>query len=214
MGRTRWRGRPLFLMVGSIEPKKNHLRVLEEFESLWRRGVDADLVVVGKPGWKHEPIREALELACALHPSCAWLDEVSDGDLWFLYRRATAVIQASEAEGFGLPIIEALSAGTRVLANDLPVFREVADGYAQWFDIQREGDLARAVAALPVEPAEPGRFTWPTWADRTEVLFEDLLQRFGGRPQSSRQPSSPGATEAQTPSGLKSPAPAPSRRSR
>ncbi len=179
------RGRPLFLMVGSIEPKKNHLRVLEEFEALWRAGVDVELVVVGKAGWKHDPIRDALRLATDLHPACTWLDAVTDGDLWFLYRQAAALIQASEAEGFGLPIIEALSAGTKVLANDLPVFREMADGHAHWFDVHREGDLGRLVANLPRLQSTSARFAWPTWEERAGALFEDLLARFGHRAQAS-----------------------------
>lgn len=171
-------GEPYFLMVGSIEPKKNHLKVVAEFERLWSQRARANLVIVGRPGWKDEAIRQALASNPFLHASLLWLEGLDDGALELLYRRATAVIQASEAEGFGLPIIEALALGTPVLANDIPVFREVAGGHAVFFDIHREGDLGEKVEQqLHGAPRPVVGFSWPTWSERARALYGDLLAR-------------------------------------
>ncbi len=177
---------PFFLMVGSIEPKKNHLRVVAEFEALWRRQVQAHLVIVGSGGWKNEEIVQALRGNPYLHGPLRWLEGVSDEELQGLYRNAAGLIQASEAEGFGLPLIEALSQGTPVLANELPVFRELAGAHATFFHIHQEGDLGSKVERYLREGPRPIDFSWPTWTERARVLFEDLQQRSRAGAEPSR----------------------------
>jgi glycosyltransferase involved in cell wall biosynthesis len=115
--------RPTALMVGTIEPRKGHADVLAAFDILWQEGIEANLVIVGRPGWK----TEALQAVLRRHPQYGerlfWLDEASDEALTKLYAACDGVIVASHAEGFGLPLIEALGHGKYVLARDLPVFR-------------------------------------------------------------------------------------------
>jgi len=122
---------------------------------------------------------------------------VSDGELALLYRGAAALIQASEAEGFGLPLIEALSVGTPVLANDIPVFRELAGAHATFFDIHREGDLSEKVERLLREGSRPVDFSWPSWSVQARFLFGDLLVRSRGTaPEREREPAVPEAVSA------------------
>ncbi len=171
-------GPPYLLMVGSIEPKKNHLKVLAELEALWRRRVNVNLVIVGSGGWKNEEILLELRGNPHLHGSLLWLEDVGDEDLALLYRGAAGLLQASEAEGFGLPLIEALAKGGAVLANDIPVFRELAGAHATFFDIHREGDLGEKVERLLREGPRPAAdFSWPTWNERARALYGDLLAR-------------------------------------
>ncbi|WP_309894239.1 glycosyltransferase family 1 protein [Archangium sp.] len=179
-------GAPYLLMVGSIEPKKNHLKVLAELEALWRRRVNVNLVIVGTGGWKNEEILLELKSNPHLHGSLLWLENVGDEDLGLLYRSAAGLIQASEAEGFGLPLIEALAQGGVVLANDIPVFRELASAHATFFDIHREGDLGQKVERLLQESTRPATaFSWPTWHERARALYADLLAR-SPRPQAAQ----------------------------
>jgi glycosyltransferase involved in cell wall biosynthesis len=187
---------PFFLMVGSIEPKKNHVRVLEEFETLWQQRKSARLVVVGRLGWKDKDIRRALLHSPHLHANLVWLDSVNDSDLRRLYEKATGVIQASVAEGFGLPILEALSLGAPVLANDIPVFREVGGPYVTYFEMETPGALARRIDDLITSGRPPLRraFTWPTWRE----LYADLLALASGRQPETRPTSHPTATAAPT----------------
>jgi glycosyltransferase involved in cell wall biosynthesis len=191
------RAPPYFLMVGSIEPKKNHLKVLAEFEALWRRDVRVQLVIAGGGGWKNEQILQTLRGHPHLHASLIWRDNVSDEELARLYRDAAALIQASEAEGFGLPLIEALSQGTPVLANDIPVFRELAGAHAMFFDIHREGALGGKVEQLLHEGLRPTDFSWPTWRERAQLLFKDLVARSRGVvPERSQERTVPEAVSA------------------
>ena len=81
-----------FLMVGTVEPRKGHAQSLAAFEELWRGGVDANLVIVGKPGWMNDKTTQALrshpEKGARLH----WFESAPDDVLAALYQRADALI--------------------------------------------------------------------------------------------------------------------------
>jgi glycosyltransferase involved in cell wall biosynthesis len=124
------------LMVGTVEPRKGHKLALGAFQELWRArpSDDAQLLVVGAPGWKTQLLQRAMRELEANEPRFRWLDQVSDEMLQMLYGEAKGVLMASEAEGFGLPLLEALSHARPVLARDLPVFREFATDGITFFD--------------------------------------------------------------------------------
>ena len=134
--------RPTFLMVGTVEPRKGHELVLNAFEWLWSQDHALNLIVVGKRGWLVD------ELTCRLR-DCSergrrffWLETASDEFLEEVYARSTCLLAASEAEGFGLPLIEASFYGLPVLARDIPVFREVAGDAATYFTASNHRGLA------------------------------------------------------------------------
>jgi glycosyltransferase involved in cell wall biosynthesis len=170
--------RPFFLMVGSIEPKKNHLEVLKTFESMWLKGIAARLVIVGRVGWKEGAIRSILKGHPQLHMNLIWLDSVNDAELRLLYQRTNGLIQASVAEGFGLPILEALALRTPVLANDIAVFREIGGSAISYFDMAQPETLAEAVRQRldSRDRQSDASFKWPTWAARAQELFSHLLE--------------------------------------
>jgi glycosyltransferase involved in cell wall biosynthesis len=135
--------RPTFLMVGTVEPRKGHLLVLRAFESIWREGIDANLVIVGQEGWKDVPEEErgSIILTVKALNSCKkrgkklfWLKTVSDEFLEEMYSSSTCLVAASEGEGFGLPLIEAARHGLAIIARDIPVFHEVAGNYPTYFE--------------------------------------------------------------------------------
>jgi len=148
--------RPSFLMVGTIEPRKGYLQSLAAFTQLWQEGVDVNLVVVGKEGWKNlsEDIRRTIpEIANRLrnHPELNkrlfWLEGISDEYLEKVYAASTGLIAASEGEGFGLPLIEAAQHKLPIIARNIPVFREVAGEHAFYFEGMEAND---PVAALQI----------------------------------------------------------------
>jgi glycosyltransferase involved in cell wall biosynthesis len=110
-------GAPLVLVVGSHEPRKNHLAVLHACELLWREGLRFNIALVGSGSWKAEPFRaKVAELQGANRP----LDSITalpDEQLWAAYRLAHFVLFPSLNEGFGLPAAEALAAGTPVITS-------------------------------------------------------------------------------------------------
>ncbi|AXF19736.1 glycosyl transferase family 1 [Burkholderia pyrrocinia] len=121
------------LMVGTVEPRKGHDQVLCAVEELWRRGCDVVLVVAGRQGWNVESFAARLRAHPENGKRIVWLENVSDGQLGWLYKNLAGLVMASMAEGFGLPLVEAMHYGMPILARDLPVFREIAAASAAYF---------------------------------------------------------------------------------
>jgi glycosyltransferase involved in cell wall biosynthesis len=184
--------RPTFLMVGTIEPRKGHLQVLEAFSLLWEQGAEVGLVVVGAEGWQGLPDKDRRTIPEILnrlrgHPEknrrLVFLEHASDECLERLYREARSLLAASEGEGFGLPLIEAAHYGLPIFARDIPIFREVAGPGARYFDARTKEDLANAIAQELRRPSfgsrsNQGAPAWLTWKQSAAMLTEKLgLQR-------------------------------------
>jgi len=171
--------RPSFLMVGTIEPRKGHAQVLAAFDLLWREGIKANLVIVGKPGWLAD-----IEKPVNLHPErdrqLFWLQGIGDELLEQIYAASACLIAASADEGFGLPLIEAARHKLPILARDIPVFREVAGDHALYFSGEAPRELAEAIKSwldldrqgrAPRSDAMP----WLTWQQSTRNLLDIIL---------------------------------------
>jgi len=174
------RARPSLLMVGTLEPRKMHAQALDAFEQLWRRGVEANLVIVGKPGWLTERLSERLRLHPEQGKHLFWLPRADDATLRQLYASSAGLLAASAAEGFGLPLIEAAHHGLPVIARDLPVFREVAGDHAWYFEAGNGTQLADALARwldlhaageAPASAAMP----WLDWNASAAALLRVVL---------------------------------------
>ena len=130
-------GRPFFLCLGTIEPRKNHLLLLH----LWRRMAETlpsesvpRLVVVGRRGWENEQILDLLDRCPALKPHVEEVNNCSDFELAGLLRDARALLMPSFAEGYGMPVAEALSVGTPVIASAIAAHREVGGEVPDYLD--------------------------------------------------------------------------------
>lgn len=120
--------RPYFLVLGTIEARKNHLLLLSIWAELGRRlgAACPQLVIVGQRGWECEQAIDMLERSEAIRDHVVELSHCDDVTLAGYMRGARALLFPSFAEGYGLPVVEALAAGTAVIASDLTVFRELA----------------------------------------------------------------------------------------
>ena len=110
-------GVPLVLVVGSHEPRKNHLAVLHACELLWREGLRFNIALVGSGSWKAAPFRAKVAEAQGANRPLDSITAVPDEQLWAAYRLAHFVLFPSLNEGFGLPAAEALAAGTPVITS-------------------------------------------------------------------------------------------------
>lgn len=125
---------PYFVVVGTIEPRKN----LEFLLTLWRRWTDhgkrqrARLVIVGRRGWDIENVANLLDRSAGLAPTVIEVQALSDAGMIALLRGAAALIAPSWVEGFGLPIAEAMALGVPVLASDIEAHREVGGSFAEY----------------------------------------------------------------------------------
>lgn len=125
--------RRTFLVVGTLEPRKGHMQVLDTFEALWAEGLDINLVIVGKQGWMVDDLASRLASHREKNHRLFWLGGISDGFLERVYEASDCLIASSYGEGFGLPLVEAGQRGIPVLARDIPVFREVASCATAFF---------------------------------------------------------------------------------
>lgn len=176
--------RPTFLMVGTIEPRKGHLQAVRAFERMWQTGVDVNLVIVGREGWKPLPEEDrrnipatikAIQNCSELTKRLFWLDGISDEYLERVYAASSCLLSPSEGEGYGLPLIEAAQHSKPILARDIEVFREVAGDTATYFSGADDADLAQAVLAwldLNQKGQVPDvtRLRWDTWAQSAQRL--------------------------------------------
>ncbi|HVL26318.1 MAG TPA: glycosyltransferase family 1 protein [Thermomicrobiales bacterium] len=150
------------LMVGTIEPRKNHLNALRALEEA-NLGTHLPLVIAGRPGWGYDAaLAEARRLAA--RGIVRILDYVPEDDLPALYAGATALLYPSWTEGFGLPIAEALAAGTHVITGTAPALREVGGEWAWYADPADVDALAglmrRAADLVDTDDERAGRRLW------------------------------------------------------
>ena len=138
-----------FLTVGKIEPRRNHLALLDAFETV-RRGSSAPLpicVIVGQDGWKSHEFRARLRSTLNEQNTVKWLRQVTDRELSILYANASFCVVPSKAEGWGLPIRESLAHGIPCLASCLGGSLEAGQDNATYFDPRTPGALASALYA-------------------------------------------------------------------
>ncbi|SFN06962.1 glycosyltransferase [Variovorax sp. OV329] len=164
--------RPTFLMVGTIEPRKGYALVLDAFDRLWARGLDVNLVLVGREGWMVDALVKTLKAHPRLGKQLFWIERADDAMLDRLYAAASCLIAASEGEGFGLPIIEAAQRGLPVLARDIPVFREVGGDGATYFG--GDPDSLAHVAANWLADRRPASTRYLSWRESAEQFKQAL----------------------------------------
>ena len=151
--------RPYFVSIGTIEPRKNHLLLL----NLWRRMAEeagADrvprLVLIGRRGWENEQIVDMLERCPALVGCVEERNGLSDRETRAILSGARALLMPSFAEGYGMPITEALDLGVPVICSDLPALHE-AGGVVPLFLDPLDGPAWRRAIETYADPGDPAR---------------------------------------------------------
>jgi glycosyltransferase involved in cell wall biosynthesis len=130
------------LMVSTIEPRKMYDKTIKQFEILWNKRSDINLIIVGKSGWKVDELMRKIETHPKRMSNLFCLSKVSDSELHFLYKNCDLFLFSSEIEGFGLGVVEASRFGIPLLLRDIPVFREIAGDFATYFnDFEKLPDI-------------------------------------------------------------------------
>lgn len=123
----------VFVMVGTIEPRKGHELVLKTFEKMWEEGYEGKLCFAGHVGWNMMPFIDYVKNHPENGKRLGFFEAVNDVELEYIYNNASALIQASAGEGFGLPLIEAGHYAVPIICSDIEVFHEVAGNHAIYF---------------------------------------------------------------------------------
>lgn len=171
---------PTYIIVSTIEPRKNHKYLLDAFDIIWNQGIRVNLLIIGKIGWMVDKIITRIKNHQQFGKQLFMINNMSDTELLYCYKNAKALITPSITEGFGLPIIEALSQKTPVLASDIPVFREVGKDFCSYFDISDYNNLAQLIMRWERDYQEPihrniNEFKWPTWKESAEDFIEKVV---------------------------------------
>lgn len=170
-----------YLMVSTIEPRKNHQYLIDAFDCLWQQGVDVTLTIVGRVGWKVSGLMGRLQSHPELGHRLFLLHDLNDRELSYCYEHSTALVFPSYVEGFGLPIIEALQHRLPVIASDIPVHREVGQQQVMYVDLNDVNALVNKVIdiyhnQIPAEYVVANDFRWLTWKEATEQLLSKILE--------------------------------------
>jgi len=137
-----------YLMVSTLEPRKNHTYLLDAFDRVWKEFPKSKLCLVGKIGWQCDRVLSRIREHPQFGRSLMMFHDLNDADLQFCYRNAKAFVFPSIVEGFGLPIVEALNHGLRVLAGDTPIHREVGREHCRYFDLDDANSLVRILLEM------------------------------------------------------------------
>ena len=135
------------LCVGTIEPRKNHLLLLNAFAGIMQT-TDLNLVFVGKQGWMAADIMHEISSHPAFESRIFLLDSVGDAQLDNLYRSAWLNVVPSFYEGFGLPVVEALARGCPTICSDAGSLSEIARDSVVHFPPASEPALAEIIMTM------------------------------------------------------------------
>lgn len=173
---------PFFIVLGTIEPRKNHALLLDVWDRLARQMPPhalPRLLVVGRRGWENHATFARLDRLSPGAPVIE-LSGLPDGAVAALMERAHALLMPSRAEGFGLPLAEAAGRGTPVLAAPLPAARELLGARALWLPADDPDPWAEAVAAIAAAPRRRlGPLAVPSWSAHLEIALAGIRGQRG-----------------------------------
>lgn len=178
-------GQPYILFVGTLEPRKNLVRLVQAFSLLKKKGCPHKLVLAGKRGWGFEEIFSTIR-RLGLEQEVCTPDYVPSEELTPLYNGADIFVYPSLYEGFGLPVIEAMACGTPVITSNTSSLPEVAgeagiltdpediEGLAQAMaKVLEDGELRKTLREKGLKQA--ASFSWDKTAAQTLEVYQSLL---------------------------------------
>lgn len=175
-----------YIIIGTIEPRKNHELALDAFEAVWSEtapgAISHSLVIAGKPGWKCSKTLKRIKNSPYYGKKLFMFNDLSDAEIVFLYKNSKALIMPSMAEGFGLPMIEAMRFGLPVLASDIPVFRETGKEYPLFFSLKNPSGLYGGIKKLESSGAKTNNndngATGLNWDESIRIMVEKALELY------------------------------------
>ncbi len=180
---------PFVLSVGDLQPRKNHLGLIDAFARMMRAypQLPQHLVLAGKDTWFSGKVREAARQS-GFGDRIHFLGFVSDDHLLQLYNACDLFVFPSFYEGFGIPILEAMACGRAVVCANTSAMPEVADGAGLLFDPYRTDEITRAMADVLLNPEirtrlerrgppRAAHFSWQRTARMTLRVYQNVVAR-------------------------------------
>jgi glycosyltransferase involved in cell wall biosynthesis len=200
---------PYFVFVSTIEPRKNHLLLLQVWSRLVaRHGKDAPkLILIGRRGWENENVIDILERAHTSGQHVMECRYLCDEALASVIAEARATLMPSHVEGYGLPVAESLALGTPVICSDLPPFREIAGDVPEYIDPLAGRGWAKLIMQYskidsPQRLAQLERirtYSPPTWAGHFQQVAQ-VIETLGVSTAGPTEPGPPRRPDLYVPS--------------
>ncbi len=170
-----------YIIVSTVEPRKNHKYLLDVFDSLWSKNIDINLCIIGRVGWEVEDLMERINNHRELNQKLLIYSDLNDNELLYCYKNAKMLLFPSIVEGFGLPIVESLSNGLPVLASDTPIHREVGGDKIGYFDISDFNDLSNQIIeieknGIPDHLLVDVNYKWLDWKESSRMLLDKMIK--------------------------------------
>lgn len=173
------------LFVGTLQPRKNIVRLIEAFSQVVKKHPKIKLVIVGKKGWLYEDILNAPQ-KFSVEEKVTFLDFVSNEELASLYQHALCFVLPSLYEGFGLPVLEAMKYDCPVITSNVSSLPEAGGEAALYIDPLDVSDIARKLEKIITDPdlrkelIEKGKkqikkFSWEKSAQETLKVLQILV---------------------------------------
>lgn len=175
----------LFVSIGTVEPRKGYAEILDAFEGLWREGLNYHWWVFGKPGWRTARLQSRFTQLMEQNPRFKWFQDASDSQVQEALQSSRALISNSYAEGFGLPVAEALWHGIPVIARDIDAFREFMSPALTYYSQASPADsLFRAIKdSGGREPSQVHQQTQlETWEETGSHVLEIIMKEIRSHP--------------------------------
>jgi glycosyltransferase involved in cell wall biosynthesis len=177
--------KPYFLFIGMIEPRKNLVGLIKEFEKFHTKNRDYQLVIVGKIGWKSEEVFHVLK-SSIIKNQIIFTGYVSDDEKNCLLTGSYLFIYPSKYEGFGLPIIEAMSLSVPTICSNISSMPEISGNAALLVNPNKKDDIFAAIYTLAENkkeynkykkrsPLQARKFTWEKTAYHTILAYKKTL---------------------------------------
>jgi len=173
--------RPTYMIVSTVEPRKNHKYLLDAFEILWEENLDINLCIIGRIGWEVDELMDRINKSLELNQRLFLFSDLNDDELLYSYQNSKMLLFPSIVEGFGLPIVESLSNGLPVLASDTPIHREVGLDKIGYFDISNPNDLANKIKdiesnGIPDSLKVDAEYHWLNWKESSQMLLDKIIK--------------------------------------
>ncbi len=171
----------IYLIVCTVEPRKNHKYLLDVFDILWEEGMNVSLNIVGKVGWKVDNLISRINKHPQFNKKLFHWDNLNDEELNYCYKNSKMLLFPSFVEGFGLPIIESLFHGLPVLASNTPIHKEIAGESIDYFDLNDNASLIKKIKDIEINGIDKYKkplstnYNWLNWEESTKMLFEKIL---------------------------------------
>lgn len=171
------------LFVGNIKKHKGLKTLLDACELAWSQGFTSKLVIVGnKDNFRTGDEETAARLESVSSQKIEFTGKISNESLKILYAESKFLVQPSLYEGFGIPPIEAMSQGTPALISDIPVFKEIYDGFpAEFFRAGDAEDLSKKLLDFKTEKIDisalKGKYSYKNSADKIISTIEKFVRR-------------------------------------